>query len=73
MATKTRIYVVRITQDGAAATDRRLVRAASSVQAWRHVADSGIVAELASQDELIELAAAGVKVENIAEAPAVPG
>lgn len=65
MATaKNRIYVVRVAKDGDAPPDRRLVRAANITQAWRHVAQVHCEAELVSQDELVELAASGVLVED---------
>lgn len=48
---------------------RRLVRASNATQAWRRVAEELVTVDMATQDELVELAAAGVKVED-ANAPA---
>jgi hypothetical protein len=60
-----RIYRVCIADvDATAKPEQRLIRAANSSQARRHVADSRITVDLATQDECVELAAAGVKVEN---------
>ena len=63
MATS-RIYLVT-TIGNADGRKNRLVRAGNANQAWRHVAADLITADLASQDELVELIAAGVKVETI--------
>lgn len=64
MATTSRIYVVvpRVIEDGTNVIGR-LVRAPNASQALRHVADEFVVA-LASQDDLVALTAAGVKVEE---------
>jgi hypothetical protein len=40
------------------------VRAANASQAWRRVAEELISVDLATQDELVDLAGAGVKVEE---------
>jgi hypothetical protein len=63
MATASRIYIVAVI-DPAGKPEQRLVRAVNSAQAWRHIADSRITVDLATQDELVELASAGVKVEE---------
>lgn len=55
--TPTRIYRV---DDG---RNDRLVRAASQAQAVRHVA-SGFVVRVATQDDIAELVASGVRVED---------
>lgn len=55
---QTRIY--RVTAHG----KDRLVRAPNKAQAIRHVAEDTITAEVASQDRLVQLVAAGVKVEE---------
>ncbi len=49
----------------------RLVRAANVAAAFRHVAESLIAAEVATQDALVALLSAGVKVEDAA-APTLP-
>lgn len=59
MSAAVRIYRVTIT----GAPDR-LVRSPNVAQAVRHVARSLISADLASQDDLVRLVAAGVKVED---------
>lgn len=56
----TRIYLVE-NVDG---TERRLVRASHKFGAHRHVTVSAYGTRLASQTDLVELLAAGVKVEN---------
>jgi hypothetical protein len=60
MATPQRIYAVT----GNDSTATRLVRAPNSAQALRHVAADTFAVEVPSQDRLIALAAAGVKVEE---------
>jgi hypothetical protein len=62
----TRIYVVsrRSPQLGGPEANNRLVRAPTSSQALRHVAENTLAVAVATQDQLVELAAAGVKVEN---------
>ena len=74
MATPQRIYVVR---NVAAEVDAeqipprplaRLVRAPNAAQATRHVAADTLVVEVASQDDLVELVAAGVAVEQSGDA-----
>lgn len=64
-ADTTRIYVVspRIAVEGEP-VKRRLVRAANSAQAFRHVAKDTLLVALAGQDDLVVLASAGVKVET---------
>ena len=56
-----RIYVV-VVEDGK--ETRYLVRAATAAQAIRQVAHPMFSASVASQDELIELTHAGVKVQE---------
>lgn len=68
-ATPTRIYLVQ-TQHAGQVIARRLVRAPNQAQAIRHVATASITAEVATQDECIELAASGVRVETSGERPA---
>jgi hypothetical protein len=46
----------------------RLVNAASKAQAIAHVANATIHAHVASQTDLVELLAAGAKVENYKQA-----
>lgn len=55
-----RIYTVTTIGNEA----KRLVRANNATQAWRRVAEELITVDLATQDELVELASAGVKVED---------
>lgn len=69
MATANRIYIVT-TIGNADGRKNRLVRAATATQAWRRVAEELITVDLATQDELVELASAGIKVENAAAEPA---
>lgn len=45
----------------------RLVRATNAAQAMRHVAADTLHVAVASQDDLVELIEAGVKVENSGE------
>jgi len=59
MANNTRIYVVRGPNQAVA-----LVKASSQAQAVGHVVRNAYEAEVAEQDILVELAGAGVKVEN---------
>lgn len=63
MATN-RIYVVSARTPRVGESLSRLVRAANASQAFRHVAEDTLAVALASQDDLIDLTAAGVKVEN---------
>lgn len=58
---KTRIY--KVTQDG----NRRLVRAATQAAARSHVAKSTISVEIPSPDELYEMGASGIRVEEASE------
>jgi hypothetical protein len=62
-ATKRIYIVVQKISDGTVET--RLVRAANRIQAENFVASTTISAELASQDDLIEMVGDGVKVEDI--------
>ncbi len=66
MATTKRIYQV---SDAAAASDvmPRLVRAATQAQAVSHAVRTRFTAEVPSQDGLVALVAAGVKVEEAGE------
>lgn len=61
-----RIYVVtrKLPVLGGVEANNRLVRAGNPSQALRHVAENTLSVGVASQDELVELTAAGVKVEN---------
>lgn len=65
MATATRIYVIspKVTEGDDQPPARRLVRAPNAAQALRHVASEFVVA-VASQDDLVDLASMGVKVES---------
>lgn len=51
----------------------RLIRAPNKAQAIRHVAEATILCDIATQDEIFSMAAAGVKVENATEAPVEQG
>jgi hypothetical protein len=62
---KSRIYEVKIALPTPTV---RLVRAANVAAAFRHVAESLIEAEVATQDALVALLSAGVKVEDAAAA-----
>lgn len=63
MKAATRIYVVAPkVSDGPA--KRRLVRAAHSAAALRHVVEDTLVVTVASQDDLVDCVANGVKVED---------
>lgn len=64
MATAKRIYVVHIAHGGENGTETRLVRAPNPAQAIRHVADQTITADVATQDDLVDLINAGIKVET---------
>ena len=66
MSTATRIYAVRkkLPRVGEPVTDTRLVRAPNAAQALRHVAADTLAVAVAGQDDLVELVAAGVKVED---------
>lgn len=67
MAVSTRIYIVANAQARDAAGNEipaRLVRAPNASQALRHVAADTLAVAVASQDDLIRLIAAGVKVEE---------
>lgn len=67
MATEKRVYKVTTP------TGVRLVKAGNKIQAHMHVARSTITADLASQDDLIDLVGKGVKVEEAGEEPAAGG
>jgi hypothetical protein len=69
MSAPNRIYVVTVIGDAADGNRKRLVRAINSAQAWRRVADELVTVELASQECLIEMVAAGAKVEDQAPTP----
>lgn len=56
----TRIYLV----EKADGSEKRLVRASHKFGAHRHVTVSAYTTRLASQSDLVELLAAGTKVEN---------
>lgn len=62
MATSGKIYVV--SQKAGDAALERLVRASNSIQALRHVVADTMTVTLATQDGLVRLIAAGVKVED---------
>lgn len=49
----------------------RLVRAPNRAQALRHVADDILTADVASQNDLVELVGRGMKVEDVAVARAL--
>jgi hypothetical protein len=68
MTDKTRIYIIapRIVVVGS--PQARLVRAATPAAALKHVT-SELLVEVASQDDCIELAAAGVRVEQAGKGP----
>lgn len=55
-----RIYLVQDTDT----TTKALVRASNQAQAIRHVARNRLSVTVASQDDLVEQLAAGVKVED---------
>ena len=59
MSANTRIYVV----GGTAIETPRLVKASTQAQALNHVVSSLFKVEVASQDQLVDLAGRGVKVE----------
>lgn len=48
--------------------DTRLIRANSRAQALAHAAKTSINIHMATQDELIDLPARGIKVENVKDA-----
>lgn len=60
---KLKIYVVTH-RTGENTTDVRLIRAPSPAHAENHVASATITAVLATQDELVDLASKGCKVED---------
>ena len=60
MATQQNVYLV-VSKD---MTIRRLVRAPNRTRALRHVAADTLGVAIATQDNLIELIAAGAKVED---------
>jgi len=61
--TPTRIYMVTDAEGGS----KHLVRAASAAQAVAHVSRR-FTAQVASQDDLVEIVVSGVKVETYAPA-----
>lgn len=64
---ETRIYAVEVGEQSAQDKMVRLVRAGNPAQAVRHVSKGMIGAKLATQDQLVELAGKGVKVEDAGE------
>jgi hypothetical protein len=66
MTAATRIYAVRkrLPRVGEPATETRLVRAPNAAQALRFVAADTLTVAVAGQDDLVELVAGGVKVEE---------
>jgi len=62
MATETRIYTVSELADNGDTNAQHLVRAASQAQAIRAVVSERFIAEVATQDELVQLAGSGKKV-----------
>jgi hypothetical protein len=64
--TATRIYAVSRKQPqlGGPEANHRLVRAVNASQAMRHVAEHTLTVGVAGQDQLVDLVAAGVKVED---------
>lgn len=60
--TPTRIYCVKSTAEGA---KPRLVRATHPSTALRHVAEAVYTVDVATQDELVDLLAAGSVIEQI--------
>jgi hypothetical protein len=64
----TRIYVVTEADKARETPLRHLVRAGSQAQAIRHIATPRFTAEVAEQDELVELVGAGVKVQTASAA-----
>lgn len=68
MSAATRIYLV---SDEDTAT-KRLVRASTQAQATHHAARSRFDVKVASQDDLVNLIASGVKVEEAGAQPAEP-
>ena len=60
---KARIYHVDVLSDPAFPV-QRLVRASSPAQAVRHVAGKMISADVATQEEIVDLVTKGVKVED---------
>lgn len=69
MSKNTRVYAVKIHSE---TPKVRLVRASNVASAIRHVSETLIHAEVAKQDTLIDLIAAGVKVEDAAAEAAAP-
>lgn len=62
MASSTRIYLV--TEDAAAGKVQRLVRAANTAQAIRHVVEPRFIAEVATPEQCVELGGKGTKIED---------
>lgn len=58
MSKKTHVY--KVTSNG----KHRLIRALTKAQAIRHVANDTISAALAEQQDMFDLATAGVKIED---------
>jgi hypothetical protein len=66
-AMASRIYAVEVGAQEASEKTVRMVRAVNPSQAVRYVAKNMISAKLASQDDLVQLASKGVKVEEAGE------
>jgi hypothetical protein len=60
-----RIYVVQQKDSAGSVVKTRLVRAGTPSAAERHVSKPMFSASVATQDELVALAASGVKVEEV--------
>ena len=63
MTAPTRIYAVTNRETGF----EHLIRATNQAQAVRHAARNQFTVDVATQDQLVELVAAGVKVEDSSE------
>ena len=65
---KQKIYLLTSTieRGGTPRTERRLVCAPNQAAAIRHVIETTITCELASQQDLVECTKAGVEVETVA-------
>lgn len=69
MATKTRIYLVKVNSSGE--TTERLVRASSQAQASAHVTKDLIECAVAESDDLYRLGRAAVDIEDADQSAAV--
>lgn len=56
--------LVRIQQAAQDIVEERLIKAKTRAQALTHVCDQSITVTLASDEELVELGAQGIKLEN---------